>query len=87
MITVDDKDPPWMNESIKKNIMAKKNACKSFNANKKNYDAYMKLQTISTKLSEIISKRKEDYYCALPDKLNAKSYQCQIILVYTENSL
>ena len=70
LITVDDKDPPWMNESIKKNIMAKKNACKSFNANKKNYDAYMKLQTISTKLSEIISKRKEDYYCALSDKLN-----------------
>ena len=29
-ITVDEKDPPWMNESIKKNIMAKK----SFNANK-----------------------------------------------------
>ena len=58
LITVDDKDPPWMNESIKKNIMAKKNACKSFNANKKNYDAYLKLQTISTKLSEIISKKK-----------------------------
>ena len=79
LITVDDKDPPWMNESIKKKIMAKKHACKSFNANKKNYDAYLKLQTISTKLSEIISKRKEDYYCALSDKLNdphtsAKSY-------------
>ena len=27
LITVDDKDPPWMNESIKKNIMAKMNAC------------------------------------------------------------
>ena len=79
LITVDDKDPPWMNESIKKNIMAKKNACKSFNANKKNYDAYLKLQTISTELSEMILKRKEDYYCALSDKLNdphtsAKSY-------------
>ena len=79
MITVDDKDHPWMKESIRKNIMAKKNACKYFNTNKKNYDAYLKLQTISTKLSEIISKRKEDYYCALSDKLNdphtsAKSY-------------
>ena len=28
-----------MNESIKKKIMAKKHACESFNANKKNYDA------------------------------------------------
>ena len=59
-----------MNESIKKKIMAKKHACKSFNANKKNYDAYLKLQTISTKLSEMILKRKEDYYYVLSDKLN-----------------
>ena len=79
LITVDDKDPPWMNESIKKIIMPKKYACKSFNANKKNYDAYLKLQTISTELSEMILKRKEDYYCVLSHKLNdphtkAKSY-------------
>ena len=40
LIKVDGKDPPWMNESIKKKIMAKKCACKSFNANKRNYDAY-----------------------------------------------
>ena len=54
-------------------------ACKSFNANKKNYDAYLKLQTITTELSEMILKRKEDYYRLLSDKLNdphtsAKSY-------------
>ena len=40
---------------------------------------YLKLQAISTKLSEMILKRKEDYYCMLSDKLNdphtsAKSY-------------
>ena len=68
-----------MNEGINKKIMTKKYACKSFNANKKNCDAYSKLQTISTELSEMILKRKEDYYCALSDKLNdphtsAKSY-------------
>ena len=79
LITVDDKDPPWMNENIKKKIMAKKYTCKSFNANKKNYDAYLKLQTITTELSEMILKRKEDYYRLLSDKLNdrhisAKSY-------------
>ena len=48
LTTVDDKVPPWMNESIKRKVMAKKYACKSFDANKKNYDAYFKLQTIST---------------------------------------
>ena len=54
LITVDDKDPPWMNESIKKKIVPRKYACKPFNANKKNYYVYLKLQTISTELSEMI---------------------------------
>ena len=79
LITVDDKNPPWINESIKKKIMPKKYAYKFFNANKKNCDAYLKLQTISTELSEMILKRQEDYYRLLSDKLNvlhtsAKSY-------------
>ena len=68
-----------MNESIKKKLMNKKHACKFLNANNKNYDAYLKLQAISTELSEMISKRKEDYYRMLSDKLDdphtsAKSY-------------
>ena len=44
--------------------MTKKYACKSFNGNKKNYNAYLKLHTISTELPEVILKRKEDY-CSL----------------------
>ena len=79
LITIDDKDPPWMNDYIKRKIMEKKVACKSFNTNNKNYDAYLKLQTISTELSEMISKRKDDYHRQLSDKLNdpetsAKAY-------------
>ena len=31
LITVDDKDPPWMNEYIKKKISDKKIACKFSN--------------------------------------------------------
>ena len=57
LTTVDDKDPPWKNESIKKKVIAKMCACKSFNANKKNYSVYLKLQTKSTVLSEMILKR------------------------------
>ena len=34
---------------------------KSFNTNSKNYNAYLKLQTKSTGLSEMILKRKNDY--------------------------
>ena len=46
LIAVDDKDPPWMNDYIKKKILDKKIAYKFFNTNKKNYDAYSKLQTV-----------------------------------------
>ena len=91
LIAVDDKDPPWMNESIKKKIMPKKYTCKSFNANK-TYDAYLKLQTISTELPEMISKRKEDYYRLLSDKLNGpytstKSYWSILKTLYNVNKL
>ena len=47
--------------------------------NNKRYDVYLKLQTISSELLEMILKRKNDYYCPLSDKLNdpetsAKAY-------------
>ena len=53
-ITIDDKDPPWINEYFKRKTMDKIVAFRSFNKNKKSYDAYLRLQTISTKLSEMI---------------------------------
>ena len=70
LITVDDKDPPWINEYIKRKIMDKKVACTSFNTNQKNYDPYLKLHTISTEFSEMVLKRKDDYNCQISDKLN-----------------
>ena len=76
-----------MNKSIKKKLMVKRYTCISFIANNKDYDAYLKLQTISTELSEIVLKRK-DYYYKLIDKLNLNNpHQRQIILVDTENSI
>ena len=69
LITVDDRDPSWMNECIKKKKLDKKIAFKFFNSNIKNYDSYMKLQTISTELAEMILKRKNDYHRQLSDKL------------------
>ena len=87
LITVDDKDPTSMNEYINRKILDKKNACNSFNTNNKNYDAYLKLQTISTELSEMILKRKNDYHCQLPDKPNdpdtsAKAYWSIFKILY-----
>ena len=59
-ITIDDKDPPWMNEYFKRNIMDKNVACRSFNKNKTSCDAYLRLRTLSTKLPKMIWKRKDD---------------------------
>ena len=52
-----------MNEYIKRKIMDKNVAYKSFKTNNKSYDAYLKLQTASTELSQMILKRKDDYHC------------------------
>ena len=60
-VTIDDKDLPWMNDYIKRKIMGKV-ACKSFYTNNKNYDVYLKLETILTELSEMILKSKGDYH-------------------------
>ena len=59
--------------------MFRKYACKSSNANNKNYDAYLQLQTISTKSSKKILRKKENNDRKLYDKLNdpnssSKSY-------------
>ena len=67
--------------------MVKKYICKSFNANKKNYDAYVKFQTISKELSEMILKGKKDDYCLFSDKLNdthtsLKSYWSILKILY-----
>ena len=59
-----------MNECIKRKIMDKKVACKSFKNHNKNYDAYLKLRNISTERSERVLKRKDDYHTQLSDKLN-----------------
>ena len=59
-----------MKELIRRKIMDKNVACKSFKTNNKSYDAYLKLQTVSTELSEVILKRKDDYHRQLSDKFN-----------------
>ena len=76
-----------MNEYIKRKIMVKEVAHKPFHTNNKNYDAYLKLQTISTELSEMILKRKDDYQHQLSDKLSdpktsAKAYWSTLKALY-----
>ena len=70
-ITIDDRDPPWMNKKIKNKIKLNKSLHKSNN--------FIEIQKLSTEISDMILKRKEKYYHHLSLKLNnpntnAKTY-------------
>ena len=70
-VTIDDRDPPWMNEAIKNKIKLKKSLHKSKN--------FIEIQKLSTEISDMILKRKEKYYHNLSLKLSnpntsAKTY-------------
>ena len=60
-ITIDDRDPPWMNETLKNKIKLKKFLHKSNN--------FMEIQKLLTEISDMILKRKEKYH-HLSSKLN-----------------
>ena len=53
-ITTDDRDPPWMNKTLKNKNRLKKYLHKSKN--------FIEKQTLSTEISDMILKRKEKYY-------------------------
>ena len=77
-----------MNEYVKRKIMDKK----VVNTNNKNYDAYLKLQTTSTELSETILKRKDYYHHQLSDKYNdpetsAKAYWSILKTLYNRKKV
>ena len=70
-ITTDDRDPPWMNKTLKNKNRLKKYLHKSNN--------FIEKQTLSTEISDMILKRKEKYYLHLSLKLyspnsSAKTY-------------
>ena len=70
-ITIDDRDPPWMNETIKNKIKLKKSLHKSNN--------FIEIQKLSTEISDMMLKRKEKHYHHQSLKLNnpntsAKTY-------------
>ena len=78
-ITIDDKDPPWMNDEIKNKINNTNTfyqQLKKYKINLTNLDLVNKL---TSELFSIISQRKDEYYCHLAKKLNdpqknAKTY-------------
>ena len=78
-ITIDDKDPVQMNETIKLKIKAKDNMCKKYIQNGRFESDFVLLETLITELNELVSTTKALYYENLGKKLNnpllqAKTY-------------
>ena len=72
LITIDDKDPPLMNDEIKnKNKIKKRDIfyqkLKKYKLNITDFDA---MNELTLELSSIMSQRKEEYYFRLAKKLN-----------------
>ena len=69
-ITIDDKDPVWMNETIKLKIKAKDNMYKKYIQNGRFESDFVLLETLITELNELVSTTKALYYENTGKKLN-----------------
>ena len=69
-ILFDDKDPPWMNEKIKKLIHEKKNIFNCFRRNNNDKQLLDRLKDLQAQLNFLIEKSKGKYYSRLTSKLS-----------------
>ena len=78
-ITIDDKDPPWMNETVKLKIKEKDTMYNKYIKNGRFESDFVLLETSIIELNELIDTTKTLYYENLGKKLNnpllqAKTY-------------
>ena len=78
-ITIDDKDPVWMNETIKNKMKVRNNLFKQYIQNGRFENDFTLIERLGNELSDLISQTKALYYKNLARKLNnpllqAKTY-------------
>ena len=78
-ITIDDKDPVWMNETIKNKMKVRKNLFKQYIQNGRFESDFILIEILGNELSDLISQTKTLYYKNLAKELNnpllqAKTY-------------
>ena len=91
-ITIDDKDPVWMNETIKSKIKAKNALYKKYIQNGRFESDFVYLQNLIIELNELISSTKALYYENLAKKLNnpllqAKTYWSILKTFYNDKKI
>ena len=69
IITYDDRDPPWINSSIKRLIQDKNEAYKRFKRSNNNSEYFENFQSLQNLLGVSIEASKEKYYSRLSKKL------------------
>ena len=69
IITCDDRDPPWINSSIKRLIQAKNEAYKRFKRSNNNSQYFENFQSLQNLLGVSIETSEERYYFRLSKKL------------------
>ena len=91
-IIIDDKDPVWMNDTVKSKIIAKNLLFKQYIKNGRFESDFMFLETIANELNELISSTKALYYDNLAKKLinpllQAKTYWSILKTFYNDKKI
>ena len=61
-ITIDDKDPVWMNETIKSKIKTKNKLYKQYIDNGRFESDFVFIETLITEINDLITSAKDLYY-------------------------
>ena len=91
-ITTDDKDPVWMNETIKSKIKTRNKLYKQYIANGRFESDFMMNETLITEINDLITSTNDLYYNNLAKRLNnsllqAKTYWSILKTFYNDKKI
>ena len=91
-MTIDDKDPVWMNETIKLKIKTRDKLYKQYVENGRFESDFMIIETLITEINDLITSTKDLYYNNLANRLNnpllqAKTYWSILKTFYNDKKI
>ena len=91
-ITIDDKDPVWMNETIKSKIKTRNKLYKQYIENGRFKSDFMMIETLITEINDLITSTKDLHYNNLAKRLNnpllqAKTYWSILKIFYNDKKI
>ena len=91
-ITIDDKDPVWINETIKSKIKTKNKLDKQYIENGRFDSDFVFIETLITEINGLVTSTKDVYYRNLTKRLNnpllqAKTYRSILKTFYNDKKI